>query len=151
VIGRELKHHSIRCWHPSVPCSCTAILSRRSFRIDRKWCFINLQSIQLLTPPQTHLLGLFFASHISFFEPPLIFRASSSARLFLELTIKYLLHTFHVHACYMNGLHVHWEQGLLLVNVRLVVFYICSGREQDISYIEMREERVNGFWLPLET
>jgi len=51
----------------------------------------------------------------------------------------------------MNGLHVHWEQGLLLVNVRLVVFYICSGREQDISYIEMREERVNGFWLPLET
>jgi len=38
---------------------------------------------------QTPLLGLFFASHISSFEPPLIFRASSSAMLFLVLSNKY--------------------------------------------------------------
>ena len=50
----------------------------------------------------------------------------------------------------MNGLHVDSEQGWILVNVRRAVFYICSGPEQDISYIEMREERANVFFLPLE-
>ncbi len=147
VIGRELKHHSIRCWHPSVSCSCIAILSRRSFRIDRKCCFINLQStlcIQLWTPPQTHLLSLFFASHISLFFPHLLyFDLHPVQGFFLELSIKYLLYTFHVHACYMNGLHVHSEQGWILVNVRRVVFYIGMFRTRT-RYKLYRNERGTG-------
>lgn len=28
--------------------------------------------------------------------------------------------------------------------------HVCSGREQYMNYIEMREKLANGFWLPLE-